>query len=257
MSVIKSEIDGIWVLTIDRESSMNAINKQIMSDLKDFVQSAESSPETIKGIVITGKGVKAFAAGADISEFKNLNEIEGRCLSEEGQAVFNQLEQLPFPVIAAINGFALGGGCELAMACHLRIAGSHAKFGQPEVNLALIPGFGGTQRLIRLVGRGKALELLMTGDLIDAQEALRIGLVNHIVEPGQEIEKSIALIEKIATKGPLAIAEIIKCTNAYFEGNSGVFNIESDRFGRLIASADATEGVDAFLSKRKPTFNRN
>lgn len=253
MSIIKTIEDQICIVTIDRESALNALNIAVMDGLTDVINQHQSD-SNIKGMIITGSGAKAFAAGADISEFSSLNQIEGRRMSEKGQSLFDRIEKLDYPVIAAVNGFALGGGCELAMACHLRIAGRHARFGQPEVNLGLIPGYGGTQRLVRYIGRGKALELMLTADMINADEAWRLGLVNQIVDSGTEVSAAKLLIEKIATKGPLAVAKIIKCVNSYFESNVGVFDIEADKFGMLISSKDGKEGVDAFINKRTANF---
>jgi enoyl-CoA hydratase len=254
MNIIKEVNNRIWKLTINRESALNALNSEVMETLSAIIDEALVYSHEIKGMIITGAGPKAFVAGADISEFAGLSQNEGRSLSEKGQYLFDRIEKLPFPVIAAVNGFALGGGCELAMACHMRVAGKHARFGQPEVNLGLIPGYGGTQRLIRYIGRGKALELMLTGDMINADEAWRLGLVNHVVDSGTEVEFALSMISKIATKGPIAIEKIIKCVNSYFENNVGVFDIEADKFGILINTKDAKEGVDAFLNKRTPTF---
>ena len=171
MSINRSLEQDICILTINRESSLNALNREVIQNLKEQIQEVKNNLNKYKGLIITGAGPKAFVAGADISEFVGLSEIQARSLAEDGLAVFDEIEQLEIPTIAAVNGFALGGGCELAMACHLRIASSNARFGQPEVNLGLIPGYGGTQRLVRYIGRSKAIELLMTGDIIDAQDA--------------------------------------------------------------------------------------
>ena len=255
MSVISKKVDqGVCSLTLERSEALNALNKDIMNELDGHLAEIETNAKEYKGLIITGSGPKAFAAGADISEFDGLSEIQGRGMAENGAAIFDRIEQLPIVTIAAVNGFALGGGCELAMACHLRLASSNARFGQPEVNLGLIPGYGGTQRLIRYIGRGKALELMMTGDMIDALEAQRLGLVNRVLELDQLLPEAIQLVLKIAAKGPLAVAQVIRCVNAYFEPTIGAFSIEADRFGNLIASADAQEGVHAFLSKRKAEF---
>jgi len=254
MSIKKEVKDRVWIITIERESSLNSLNTEVMDGLSAIVDEALVYSHNIKGMIITGSGAKAFAAGADISEFVSLSQNEGRSLSEKGQFLFDRIEKLPFPVIAAVNGFALGGGCELAMACHLRIAGQHAKFGQPEVNLGLIPGYGGTQRLIRYIGRGKAMELLLTGDFISAEEALKLGLVNHVVESGKELEYAEQMIAKISKKAPIAVEKIIKCVNSYFENNIGVFDIEADKFGILMNTKDTKEGIDAFMNKRAPNF---
>ncbi|HRH99695.1 MAG TPA: enoyl-CoA hydratase-related protein [Saprospiraceae bacterium] len=254
MSINRSLEQDICILTINRESSLNALNREVIQNLKEQIQEVKNNLNKYKGLIITGAGPKAFVAGADISEFVGLSEIQARSLAEDGLAVFDELEQLEIPTIAAVNGFALGGGCELAMACHLRMASSNARFGQPEVNLGLIPGYGGTQRLVRYIGRSKAIELLMTGDMIDAQDAYRLGLVNYVVEPDQLIPRCIELINKISAKAPLAIAQIVRCVNAYYEHSIGAFSIESDRFGHLMVSEDCKEGISAFLDKRKAQF---
>ena len=211
--------------------------------------------ETVFGIILTGAGLKAFAAGADISEFLGLTKDQGKAMAQAGQDVFLRLESCRKPVIAAVNGFALGGGCELAMACHLRIASDNAKFGQPEVNLGLIPGYGGTQRLVRYIGKSKALELLLTADLIGAGEALQLGLVNHVTPPADLLTKCEELLLKMQSKSPLALAGVIRSVNAYeAEGVNG-FTVEVEEFGKCFGTADFVEGTSAFLEKRKPNFS--
>ncbi len=249
--------DGICILTINREQVMNALNHEVISDLYEAVDEIEKNIDQIKGLIITGAGQKSFVAGADISEFVGLSRKEAISLARKGQALFSEIEKLNIPVIAAVNGFALGGGCELAMACHIRVASTNARFGQPEVNLGLIPGYGGTQRLIHYIGKGKAIEMLMTGDMIKAEEALRLGLVNHVVEPDQVILKSKEIIQKIAEKAPFAIQKVIKIVNSYFDYELPGFEFELDSFGNLMTTHDAQEGVDAFLGKRKPNFTGN
>jgi enoyl-CoA hydratase len=194
-------------------------------------------------------------AGADISEFLQLNAAEGKALAQRGQDVFSLIERFPKVVVAAVNGFALGGGCELAMACHLRIAGEKARFGQPEVNLGLIPGYGGTQRLVHCIGKTKAMELLMTADIIGADDAHHLGLVNHVVPSGQEVPKAVEIIEKIATKAPVAIAKVIEAVHACFEDGVDGFAKEVDYFGDCCATEDFKEGASAFIEKRKPNFS--
>ena len=247
--------DEILIITINRPKALNALNDQVFRDLKQLF-SEDIQPEHLKGIVITGSGDRAFVAGADIKEFTSLDRDRAEELAQRGHNIFNKIENMPIPVIAAVNGFALGGGCELAMACHLRIAGDHAKFGQPEVNLGILPGYGGTQRLTRLVGRGKSLELMMTGDMIGADEAVQLGLANKKVAAGSEVAESIKFIEKIASKAPLAIAEVISTVNDYYNKNIDGFRSEVSAFGRLAATNDFKEGASAFIEKRKPTFNR-
>ena len=243
--------DGIAVLTINRPKAMNALNGSVMSELNEVFSELESMD--IKGVILTGAGEKAFVAGADITEFSSLDAVMGKEYSRKGHEIFNRIERFQKPVIAAVNGYALGGGCELAMSCHLRVAGPGAKFGQPEVNLGIIPGYGGTQRLIQYIGKGKAMELLLTGDMIGAEEALRLGLVNHVAEQGGEIDLAKKILHKIGTKGPVAIAKIIECVNAHFDDDKA-FNAEIDAFGQTVGTEDSKEGAAAFLEKRKPNF---
>jgi enoyl-CoA hydratase len=246
--------DGILTITINREPQLNALNQKTFQELKLTVENAQDD-NSIMGIIITGSGEKAFVAGADITELTKLNEVNGRNFSESGQEVFDLIEQSNKPVIAAVNGFALGGGCELAMCCHMRIATANAKFGQPEVNLGVVPGYGGTQRLTQLVGKGKALELLMTGDMIGADEAMSLGLVNYKVDSVEEmIEKSIKILSKIGTKAPLAIGMVIDCVNAVFTQGKNGYQIEANSFSRCCATKDFQEGTTAFLEKRKANF---
>jgi len=248
-----SEDDGILTVTINREKALNALNAQTMQELHAFF--GEDLPErTAKGVVLTGAGEKAFVAGADIKEFLALGEKGGQEMAQRGHDIFFTIERSRVPVVAAINGFALGGGCELAMACHLRVAGEKARFGQPEVNLGIIPGYGGTQRLLQYIGKSKAMELLLTADMIDAQEAHRLGLVNQVVSAGQEVQEAKALVKKIASKGPIAIAKIIESVNAYFEHGVDGFATEVQAFGETTHTQDFQEGASAFIEKRKPNF---
>lgn len=244
---------GILTITINRPDKLNALNIATLSEIKDAIHHAYGNNE-VKGIIITGAGEKAFVAGADISEFTGLTVEKGRTLSAAGHEIFNLIENCPKPVIAAVNGFALGGGCELAMACHMRIASENAKFGQPEVNLGLIPGYGGTQRLIQLIGKTKAIELLMTADMIKAEEALRLGLINYVVSQDQLIPKCFEVLEKIKTKAPLAIGKIVNCVNAYFRDGVDGLKFEINSFGECCGTEDFKEGADAFLNKRKAEF---
>ncbi len=245
---------GIITLTVSREKAMNALNQQTMIELKSFFDRDFEQIQGLKGVVITGAGPKAFVAGADISEFLNLAG-NGEQMGQRGQDIFQLIERFHKPVIAAVNGFALGGGCELAMACHIRIASPNAKFGQPEVNLGIIPGYGGTQRLVQLIGKGRALELMMTADMIDATEGYRVGLVNHVVEEGLTVAKAKEIITKIATKAPFAIAKVIESVNAFFDpgGDAGFFT-EVVEFGKCTKTADFKEGAAAFVEKRKANF---
>ncbi len=246
--------NGVAIVTLNRPKALNALNHQTMRELKQFFGEDALSIEGLKGVVLTGAGEKAFVAGADISEFTALDRESGVAMAQNGHDIFFLIERFAKPVVAAVNGFALGGGCELAMACHLRIAGATAKFGQPEVNLGIIPGYGGTQRLIQLIGKGKALELLMTADIIGADEAHRLGLANHVVESGKEVEKAIEIIEKIATKAPVAIAKVIECANAYFQDGVDGFKTEVVEFAQCVRTEDFKEGATAFLEKRKANF---
>lgn len=246
--------EGILHLTIQRETKLNALNIALLREIDHALAQHQSNP-TLKGVILTGAGAKAFAAGADIAEFAHFSIADGKHLAAQGHAIFKRIELYPKPVIAAVNGFALGGGCELAMACHLRIATPNAKFGQPEVNLGIIPGYGGTQRLAQLIGKSKALELLMTADLINAEEALRLGLVNHVVANASDLlPKCTEIIKKIATKAPLAIAKVIEAVDAgYTDGMDG-FGTEITLFADCFATQDFKEGTTAFVEKRPAQF---
>ncbi len=245
--------DEILLVTISREEKMNALNLELISELTQVMQDAKTD-EKVKGIIITGAGHKAFVAGADISEFAGFDSEEGEAMSRDGHALMNSIEQSPKPVLAAVNGYALGGGCELAMACHLRIASENARFGQPEVNLGLIPGYGGTQRLVQLVGKGKALEMLMTGEMVDAQEAHRLGLANAVSEEGKLLEDAERMLRKILAKAPLAIAKVIDCVNAFYDNQRDGFETEIRHFADSFDTMDFKEGSKAFLEKRKAHF---
>lgn len=245
--------DRVAVITINRPDKLNALNHQVFKDLR-FVMENIAGNEQIAGAIITGAGPKAFVAGADITEISKLNSVTAKIFSSTGQQVFNLIENLGKPVIAAINGFALGGGCELAMACQIRIAAEHAKFGQPEVNLGLIPGYGGTQRLVRLIGKGRAMELILTGDVIDALEAHRIGLVNKVVSADHLMTEAQKMMEKIMTKGLLAIRYGIEAVNASDNLLKEGLDRESALFALSASSDDAAEGASAFLEKRIPKF---
>ncbi len=252
-SILSEQKDGITTITINRPDKLNALNKATLSEL-DHATGAAFNDTSVYGIIITGSGEKAFVAGADISEFAGISVEEGKQLSQTGQDVFNRIEKGSKPVIAAVNGFALGGGCELAMACHIRVASENALFGQPEVNLGLIPGYGGTQRLIQLIGKGKAAELLMTANMVKAPEALSLRLVNYVTDLAELLPKCVEILEKIKEKSPIAVGEVITCINAYFEDGSDGFAIEVNQFGNCVASEDFKEGTAAFLEKRKANF---
>jgi enoyl-CoA hydratase len=246
--------DGIARITINRPDKLNALNATVIAELGDAVTRVETDA-AVRAVILTGAGPKAFVAGADISELAEQTPLVGKARSVLGQQVFRRLERCWKPVIAAVNGFALGGGCELAMACHIRLASENAKFGQPEVKLGIAPGYGGTVRLPRLVGRGRALELLLTGTMIDAAEAHRIGLVNRVVPADRLMPESEALARLILENGPLAVRACLEAVDAGLDSSlDQALLLEADQFGLLSASADIKEGTKAFLEKRKPTF---
>ena len=245
--------DDILIIAINRPDKMNALNQTVMNELALAVDEVYKKKE-IKSAIITGTGEKAFIAGADISEFLELSPEQGAALAKKGHTIFQRIEECPKPIIAAVNGFALGGGCELAMACHFRIASANAKFGQPEVNLGLIPGYGGTQRLTQLVGKGRALELMMTADMVSAADAHAMGLVNHVVEKEALLDKAKEILQKIHAKAPLAIAGVIKCANAALDGDVDGFALEINEFSSCFATKDLQEGAAAFIQKRKANF---
>ncbi|MEJ7627504.1 MAG: enoyl-CoA hydratase-related protein [Ferruginibacter sp.] len=246
--------EGIYTIAVNRPDKLNALNKTVIEELSEAIDEVINN-ENIKAAIITGSGPKAFVAGADISEFLSLDTNAGRTLAEKGQqSVFSKIENCSKPIVAAVNGFALGGGCELAMACHFRLASTNAKFGQPEVNLGLIPGYGGTQRLTQLIGKGKAMELMMTGNMIDADEAKTLGLVNYVTTAETLLEKTTEILQVIITKAPLAIKQIIALTNHAAAGDNKGLSKEIESFGNLFGTADAKEGATAFLEKRKAFF---
>lgn len=243
---------GIFTITINRAEKLNALNKDVMNDLEKAIHEIETNTG-IQAAIITGSGQKAFVAGADISEFLGIGSEQGIAMAHKGQELFFSIENCSKPVIAAVNGFALGGGCELAMACHFRLASENAKFGQPEVNLGLIPGYGGTQRMVQLIGKGRALELLMSGNMIDAPTALRYGLVNYVVTQEELLPSTKAILDVIITKAPLAVKHCITAANAVFGSDSG-YQTELKAFGACFDTEDMKEGATAFLEKRKAQF---
>jgi enoyl-CoA hydratase len=247
--------EHILTISITRPEALNALNIELISELKSAFEAAYDNAE-VGGIIINGSGEKAFAAGADIKEIAELSELNARKFAERGQSLFSSIEDFEKPVIAAVNGYALGGGCELAMACHFRIASASAQFGQPEVNLGLIPGYGGTQRLTKLIGKGRALELMMTGNTINAEEAKQIGLVNHVVED-QDSMMALGkkLMSKILSKAPLAISLVITSANAADSPEEDGYLIEANSFASCCGTEDFREGTAAFLEKRKPEFS--
>jgi enoyl-CoA hydratase len=246
--------DGLALITVNRPDKLNALTDTVITELGAAIDRV-AGDASIHAVMLTGSGAKAFVAGADISELATANSVTAQALSSKGSGIFRQIERSAKPVLAAVNGFALGGGCELAMACHLRLAAEHAKFGQPEVKLGITPGYGGTVRLARLVGRGRALELLLTGSMIDAAEAFRIGLVNRVVPAELLISESEKLLRSILENGPLAVAECIHLVEAQADLTlDEALALESRRFGALAGTTDFREGTAAFLERRKAGF---
>ncbi len=252
-TLLTSLENNIFTITINRPDKLNALNKTVMDELNTVMDEVYHDSE-IKSAIITGSGSKAFVAGADISEFSELSKEQGMALAKKGQDIFFKIENCPKPVVAAVNGFALGGGCELAMACHFRIASENAKFGQPEVNLGLTPGYGGTQRLVQLIGKGKGMELLMSAHMIDAAEAKQLGLVNYVTTAATLLEHTHKILDLINSKAPLAVAGCIKAANAVFNESQNGFETEIQEFGNCFVTDDMKEGVAAFLEKRKANF---
>ena len=246
--------NNIATIVINRPDKLNALNKDVFTDLIKALDEIENNTE-IKSVIITGAGLKAFVAGADITEFGGLNKEQSMAMAKRGQDIFFRIENSAKPIIAAVNGFALGGGCELAMACHFRVASENAKFGQPEVNLGLIPGYGGTQRLVQLIGKGRAIELLVSANMIDANTALQYGLVNYVVTQDELLNKVKSILAIINSKAPLAVAGCIKAVNAVFDETKNGFNVEVEEFGKCFGTEDMKEGVNAFLEKRKANFS--
>lgn len=245
---------GVAVVTLHRPDKLNALNGELLHALESTFLALQRD-ESVRAVVITGSGPKAFAAGADIGELSSQNAHSGKIFAERGQRVFSLIERLGVPVIAAVNGFALGGGCELAMACHMRFAADTARFGQPEINLGIIPGYGGTQRLPRLVGTAKAIELILSGDMIDANEAHRVGLVNRIYPHAELLERTIEFAKGLAAKAPLALRACLEATQiandtSLLEG----LHAEASVFGRTCGTQDFAEGTSAFLEKRPASF---
>lgn len=246
--------DNVAIVKINRPDKLNALNSTTMNELKQLFNSLKND-DSISVVILTGTGEKAFVAGADISEINKLDMISGKAFSEKGQEVFYLIENLDKPVIAAVNGFALGGGCELALACHIRLASDNAKFGQPEVNLGIIPGYGGTQRLTRLINSGRSAEYIFTGDLISADEAFRIGLVNHIYPQAELLNKALEMASKIAAKAQHAVRLALKAINITDQvSDSEGQKYEASLFAVCCGTEDFKEGTNAFLEKRKADF---
>lgn len=253
-NVLYEKKNGTAYVTVNRPKVLNALNKATWSDLRTAFEDARDD-ETVRGVILTGAGDKSFIAGADISEIATASAVQAEESSTYGQGVLNLVENLGKPVIAAINGFALGGGCETAMACAIRLAAEHAKFGQPEVALGLIPGGGGTQRLPRLIGKGRALQLILSGGMIDAQEAYRIGLVNEVVPAADLITRAETILKQIFANAPLAVKYSLEAVNKGLEtSQSEGLSLEASFFGLLAGTEDKKEGTEAFLQKRKAVF---
>ncbi|MEN6413853.1 MAG: short-chain-enoyl-CoA hydratase [Veillonellales bacterium] len=254
-NLLFNEEAGVAVITINRPKALNALNSAVLDDLNQAFDEVAAN-DAVKVVILTGSGEKAFVAGADITQMKDMNVIEGKIFAEKGQSTFLKIEQCTKPVIAAVHGFALGGGCELAMACDIRIASETAKFGQPEVGLGIVPGFGGTQRLARLVGRGMAKLLIYTADMVDAQEALRIGLVQRVVAPENLLEEAKGIAKRILKKSSSAVYLAKDAINRGMEMDiPNAMQYEAYIFGTCFASEDQKEGMTAFVEKRKPLFS--
>ncbi|MDA0194941.1 MAG: enoyl-CoA hydratase-related protein [Bacteroidetes bacterium] len=252
--LVDTDDNGIQTITINRPDKLNALSLETLKELKDAVHQVYDD-ETIKGVIITGSGEKAFVAGADITEFSEINELNARKFAENGQETFKLIEDCHTPIIAAVNGFALGGGCELTLACHMRLATANAKFGQPEVNLGIIPGYGGTQRLTRIIGSGKAFELMATGNTISADEAEEYGLVNYVCESKDALlAKCEEILLTIGKKAPHAVGQVIDCINAVSDPEKNGFQIEANAFANCCGTEDFIEGRTAFIEKRAPNF---
>ena len=253
-NIIVASENGIGQITINRPSKLNALNVATIKELHDGFDALNKNPE-VRAIIVTGEGEKAFVAGADIAEFANFSVEEGAQLAQQGQELlFDFVENLETPVIAAVNGFALGGGLELAMACHFRVASDNAKMGLPEVSLGVIPGYGGTQRLPQLIGKGRAMEMIMTAGMITAEDAYRAGLVNHVVPQAELIEFTKSIAVRIMKNSPVAISKAIKAINANFKEGVDGYQTEIRNFGKCFGTADFKEGTTAFLEKRKASF---
>lgn len=244
---------GVAKITINRPKALNALNKQVFSELETAMKEVYDNFD-IKGVIITGSGDKSFIAGADIKEFAEFTVAQGEELSRNGMRIFKLIEDSPKPVIAAINGFALGGGLELAMSCHLRIASDNARFGQPEVGLGVTPGYAGTQRLTQLIGKGKSMELLMTAAMLKADAALVLGLVNQVTTQADLMKAADDLMARINNVAPTAVAAVISCVNAFYTDGVDGFNTEAVEFGKCFGTEDFKEGTTAFMEKRKANF---
>jgi enoyl-CoA hydratase len=251
-TLLVTEENSICIITINRPDKLNALNKDVFNELDRAVDELIQN-QNIKSAIITGAGNKAFVAGADISEFTELKISQASELAARGQRVFDKIENSPKPIVAAVNGFALGGGCELALSCHFIYASENAKFGQPEVNLGLIPGYGGTQRLTQVAGKSRAMEMLMTGKMINAKEAQQYGIVNEVLASEELLAKVKEVLVLIQSKAPVAVAKVIECVNNFDHTQQG-YDFEIQKFAECFATEDMKEGASAFLEKRKPAF---
>jgi len=254
MSLLITHQESFAIITINRPKALNALNKEVFDGLSSFFDGTSLLDRDLRGVIITGSGDKAFAAGADIKEFTALSETESSALSKRGQDIMRRIETANVPVIAAVNGFALGGGCELAMCCHMIVASEQAVFGQPEVKLGLVPGYAATQRLAERIGRNRALEYLLTASNISAHEAYRMGLVNKVVAPEELISSSLQILETIAKRGRRAVAGCIQLVDDYYSKAEDGYLNESLLFGRQMLSEEGKEGIAAFIEKRKPMY---
>ena len=252
-TIITEEKEGLLKIIINRPEKLNALNEQVLNELRDIILQFRDTV-SMRAAIITGAGEKSFVAGADISGFLKAEKQAGEQLAIIGQEIFMLIEETTKPIMAVVNGFALGGGCELAMSCHFRYASEQAKFGQPEINLGIIPGYGGTQRLTKLIGKGRAMELMMRGDMIDALEAFRIGLVNKVLPQNTLMQAAEETMRVIMSKPRPALAALIEATNAASDRSIEGYQIEANAFGKAFASDEMIEGVTAFLEKRKPNF---
>jgi enoyl-CoA hydratase len=255
LEYVRVEWDAeLAVVTIDRPDKLNALNAEVVQEIGEVFVSL-AGDENVRGVIITGSGQKAFVAGADIGELATMDSVSGVRVSRDGQDVFRLIEQFPKPVLAAVGGFALGGGCELAIACHMRIASTRARFGLPEVGLGIIPGYGGTIRLARLIGLGRAIEMTLTGEMIDAARAHEVGLVSSVVEPDDLLDEAKALLRRVTKNGPVAVRMALESIYRGLDtGTEEALGFESALFGLLASTDDMKEGMSAFLEKRKPEF---
>lgn len=253
MNLITEKKNETLLIMINRPKALNALSSAVIEELESAIDQVYNDEE-VKGVIIIGAGDKAFVAGADISEFIGQNSKSAEAYAKRGQALYDRIEKSPKPIIAAVNGFALGGGCELAMACHMRVASENARFGQPEIKLGVIAGYGGTQRLAQHIGRAKATELLLTGDMFSAQEAFDLGLVNYVVKPGELTDKCLDILRKVYAFSPIAVAKTLDAIDAGYNPEREGYDAEATNFGFCIESEDGQEGAQAFLEKRKPNF---